>query len=129
MISPVFVLLGVLPALVSAANDWSVPCFQGVCAYDIKQDENDMPATMVIVVGLFPNTLLELLTGVPTGSPDPNPPSQMSQPPPVGRLLNATLPLPHKIFESFALATSKLPDVTISTMKVLQGRSFVSRTV
>ena len=49
MISPVFVLLSVLPALVSAANDWSVPCFQGVCAYDIKQDENDMPATMVIV--------------------------------------------------------------------------------
>lgn len=32
-----------------ALNDWSVPCFQGVCAYDVAGSQTNAAATLKVV--------------------------------------------------------------------------------
>ncbi|EJD01947.1 uncharacterized protein FOMMEDRAFT_20739 [Fomitiporia mediterranea MF3/22] len=43
-----FGLLSLLPLLVSAANDWSIPCLDGSCSWDVPSGENTMAGTMTI---------------------------------------------------------------------------------
>ena len=53
-----FALLSLLPLLVSAANDWSKPCLDGWCSYDISSSDTSMEGTMTIVRKLFSFTEL-----------------------------------------------------------------------
>ncbi|TDL21133.1 hypothetical protein BD410DRAFT_750102 [Rickenella mellea] len=42
------IFLAVLPLVVSAANDWSQPCLQGICSYDVAESTTSMPGSMTI---------------------------------------------------------------------------------
>ncbi|TDL21321.1 hypothetical protein BD410DRAFT_724403 [Rickenella mellea] len=42
------IFLAVLPLVAQAANDWSKPCLQGICSYDVAQSTTSMPGSMTI---------------------------------------------------------------------------------
>ncbi|KAL5497716.1 hypothetical protein ACEPAH_2647 [Sanghuangporus vaninii] len=47
------ILLSILPLLIVADNDWSVPCLGGWCSYDVPASENTMAATIQITGSTF----------------------------------------------------------------------------
>lgn len=38
-----------LASIVSAMNDWSTPCLQGICSYDVPKSDTSMAAKFIIV--------------------------------------------------------------------------------
>ncbi|EJD01946.1 uncharacterized protein FOMMEDRAFT_108994 [Fomitiporia mediterranea MF3/22] len=55
-----FGLLSLLPLLVSAANDWSIPCMDGTCSWDAPTGKNTMAGTMTITGS--PNAISDITT-------------------------------------------------------------------
>ena len=47
MVLPLFFFTFLLPGAVVALNDWSVPCFQGQCSYDIRNGTAGGSVTLV----------------------------------------------------------------------------------
>ncbi|KAI5116203.1 hypothetical protein M0805_006760 [Coniferiporia weirii] len=52
--------LSLLPLAVLATNDWSKPCLQGVCSYDIPASENSMSGS--ISINGYPDQISDITT-------------------------------------------------------------------